>query len=212
MSMTKILDCPFIDQRQKYPTGCESVSAVMFLRSLGFDVTPEEFIDCCLPRAGEPYEKDGILYGANPQYFYLGDPYTDDGWGCFAPAVCNGVRKYLKIHSSADYDVCELYGRTLGELCRDYIDHGIPVIVFATMGMAPPRPYMTWIIPETGETYTWKTPMHCLLLVGRGEGTYIFNDPLVGKNTAYPAEKAAFAHKNMGMQAAVIVKRLNNCK
>lgn len=204
--MAKILDCPFIDQRQKYPTGCESVSAVMLLQSLGFDAAPEEFIDRCLPKAPEPWEKDGVLYGADPQHFYLGDPYTDDGWGCFAPAVCAGLRRYLEIHKCGDCDVREIYGRTLDELCREYIDCGVPVIVFATMEMAPPRPSRTWILPETGESYTWKTPMHCLLLVGYDGENFIFNDPLVGKNTAYPAKKAAFAHENMGMQAAVVVK------
>ncbi len=201
----RILDCPFIDQREKYPTGCESVSAVMLLRHFGFDVTPEEFIDRCLPKAPVPVCENGVWYAANPQHFYLGDPYTDDGWGCFAPAVCAGLRKYLG--NSADCDVCEVYGRNLTELCSDYIDRGIPVIVFATMGMAEPKEYRTWTIPETGETYTWKTPMHCLLLVGCTENTFVFNDPLVGKQTSYPADKASFAHEHMGMQAVVMLPR-----
>ncbi len=206
----KLLDCPFIDQRERYPTGCESVSAVMLLRYFGFDVTPEEFIAHCLPKAPEPVERDGIWYAADPQHFYLGDPYTQDGWGCFAPAVCAGLRTYLR--NCDAYEVREVYGRTLSDLCREYIDRDVPVIVFATMGMDPPREARTWTIPETGKTYTWKTPMHCLLLAGYGDGTFVFNDPLVGKNTVYPADKAAFAHEKMGMQAAVLVKRLNNCK
>ena len=198
-----ILDCPFIDQREKYPTGCESVSAVMLLRHFGFAVTPEEFIDRCLPKAPVPVCRDGQWYAADPQHFYLGDPYTDDGWGCFAPAVCAGLRTYLG--DAKAYEVREVYGKPLSVLCREYIDRGIPVIVFATMGMAPPRDYRTWTIPETGATYTWKTPMHCLLLVGYDGTSYLFNDPLVGKQTAYPAEQAEFAHGHMGMQAAVMV-------
>ena len=206
----KILDCPFIDQREKYPTGCESVSAVMLLRHFGFDVTPEEFIDCCLPKAPEPVCENGVWTAADPRNFYLGDPYTEDGWGCFAPAVCMGLRKYLG--DTDVYEVREVYGKTLADLCREYIDREIPVIVFATMGMAPPKEHRTWTIPETGETYTWKTPMHCLMLVGYDAESFVCNDPLVGKNTVYPADAASFAHENMGMQAAVLVKRLNNCK
>ncbi|MBQ4592038.1 MAG: C39 family peptidase [Clostridia bacterium] len=200
----KIIDCPFIDQREKYPTGCESVSAVMLLRHFGFDVTPEEFIGRCLPKAPEPVCENGVWYAADPQHFYLGDPCTDDGWGCFAPAVCKGLRTYLG--DTDTYEVREVYGMTLADLCREYVFRDVPVIVFATMGMAQPREYRTWTIPETGETYTWKTPMHCLLLVGYGEGTFVFNDPLVGKNTVYPADAALFAHEHMGMQAAVLVK------
>ena len=199
----RILDCPFIDQREKYPTGCESVSAVMLLRHFGFDVTPEEFIDNCLPKAPAPVCENGVWYAADPQHFYLGNPYTDDGWGCFAPAVCAGLRTWLG--DSTDYDVREVYGQTLSDLCREYVEHGIPVIVFATMGMAEPRESRTWTIPETGESCTWKTPMHCLLLVGCTEDTFVFNDPLAEKQTAYPADKAAFAHAQMGMQAAVMV-------
>ena len=206
----KIIDCPFIDQREKYPTGCESVSAVMLLRHFGFDVTPEEFIDRCLPKAPEPVCENGVWYAADPQYFYLGNPYTDDGWGCFAPAVCTGLRTYLG--DSEEFEVREVYGKTLNGLCREYIDRDIPVIVFATMGMAAPREYRTWKIPGTERTCTWKTPMHCLLLVGYDGDSFVFNDPLSGKNTVYPADTASAAHEGMGMQAAVLVKRLNNCK
>ncbi len=206
----KIIDCPFIDQREKYPTGCESVSAVMLLRHFGFDVTPEEFIDNCLPKAPEPMCENGVWYAADPQHFYLGNPYTDDGWGCFAPAVCAGLREYLG--DSEEFEVREVYGSTLADLCREYIGRDIPVIVFATMGMVAPREYRTWKIPGTEKTYTWKTPMHCLLLVGYDGESFVFNDPLVGKNTVYPAETASAVHEGMGMQAAVLLKRLNNCK
>lgn len=38
-----VIDAPFIDQRDKYPTGCESVTAVMALQYAGVDITVEEF-------------------------------------------------------------------------------------------------------------------------------------------------------------------------
>ena len=40
--MTKI-KVPYIDQSGRYPTGCESVTAVMLLRYLGCDITVDEF-------------------------------------------------------------------------------------------------------------------------------------------------------------------------
>ena len=48
---TRILDCPWLDQREQWPTGCESVSAALCLQYAGLDVTPDYFIDNCLPRA-----------------------------------------------------------------------------------------------------------------------------------------------------------------
>ena len=35
------VDAPFIDQRDKYPTGCESVTAVMALQYAGVEITVE---------------------------------------------------------------------------------------------------------------------------------------------------------------------------
>ena len=40
----KIIKAPYINQGDKFPTGCESVSAVMLLQYLGYSITVEEFI------------------------------------------------------------------------------------------------------------------------------------------------------------------------
>ena len=40
-----IIEAPYIDQSLRWPTGCESVSAVMLLRYLGYDITVDEFIE-----------------------------------------------------------------------------------------------------------------------------------------------------------------------
>lgn len=36
------IEVPYIDQSVKYPTGCESVSAVMLLKYLGYEITVDE--------------------------------------------------------------------------------------------------------------------------------------------------------------------------
>ena len=75
MMFTKALDAPFIDQREKYPTGCESVTAVMALQYAGVDVTVEEFIDGYLPqgeaphqgsRRGQPFREGTVRGGLAP--------------------------------------------------------------------------------------------------------------------------------------------------
>ena len=38
-----IIQAPYIDQSVRYPTGCESVSAVMLLQYLGIDITVDGF-------------------------------------------------------------------------------------------------------------------------------------------------------------------------
>ena len=53
-----ILDVPFIDQRIKYPTGCECVSAVMALQGLGYDISVDDFIDSCMVRGELPEDTE----------------------------------------------------------------------------------------------------------------------------------------------------------
>lgn len=65
--MTKI-KVPYIDQSGRYPTGCESVTAVMLLRYLGCDITVDGFIRNCLRCRAMEQREDG-LYGPDPNDF-----------------------------------------------------------------------------------------------------------------------------------------------
>ena len=67
----KIIEVPYIDQTEKYPTGCESISAVMLLRYLGYPISPEEFIDRYLSKRDLTFRK-GRLYGPHPMMHLLG--------------------------------------------------------------------------------------------------------------------------------------------
>jgi len=90
-----IIDAPFIDQREKYPTGCESVTAVMALNHLGLDIKPDEFINDYLEKGGRPHEKEGITVGANPRKAFVGNPYSPDDYGCYAPVIKKAMEKVL---------------------------------------------------------------------------------------------------------------------
>ena len=48
--MRNVIDVPYLDQSVRYPTGCESVSAVMLLRYLGYEMSVDEFIEQYLDR------------------------------------------------------------------------------------------------------------------------------------------------------------------
>ena len=54
----RVLHVPYIDQSVRYPTGCESVSAVMLLRFLGMEITVDEFIGRYLEKKAMT-ERDG---------------------------------------------------------------------------------------------------------------------------------------------------------
>lgn len=203
-----ILDVPFIDQREKYPTGCESVSAVMALQYAGVDVTPEEFIDGYLPRGTAPYpDGDGGYISCDPRQAFPGDPYTQEGWGCYAPVILSAAEDILRERDAASLSIEDLSGSTLGELYRDYVRGGVPVLVWDTIGMEPPQEDALLTIEGTGEAFRWIYPMHCMVLVGADEASYYFNDPMAGKAVPFSREASELAYEGLGRQALAFVPR-----
>lgn len=199
IDMYKIDNVPFISQLVNYPTGCESVSAVMVLNYLGVDISADEFIDKYLPTGEAPYtDDDGAERGCDPWKFFPGDPRTDDGWGCFAPVISNAVNSI-----GADVKAIELYDKTIERLCTEYIENDIPVIFWATLNMETPYVYSTWIADD-GKEITWTCPMHCLVLIGFDEDYYYFNDPTAGADVFYDKNSVETAYEGQGCQAVVV--------
>lgn len=200
-----IIDAPYIYQAEDYPTGCESVSAVMALQYLGERITPEYFIDELLPKGAAPHENEnGSLVGADPNEVFLGNPYSQEGWGCYAPVIMKALKKG---GFTEKYKVEQPEEKTLQGLCDTYIQKNIPVIVWATINMETPRQSKTWTVEESGKSVTWQSPMHCLLLVGSDSRYYYFNDPMEHKAIAYPKGSAEAAYNALGRQAIVIGKK-----
>lgn len=199
----KLLDVPFIDQRAKYPTGCESVAAVMAMQYFGISVTPEQFIDRYLDKGVTPYrDANGELFGDDPRKVFLGNPYSaTKGWGCWAPVIVEAMRQGV---DGDKFSVRAVYGQSLDTLCKSYIDRDIPVLIWATQNMRPAENGKTWFINGTTETFTWIRPMHCLLLVGYDADGYYFNDSLQGKNFRYTKAEVHTAYRALQMQAVVL--------
>ncbi|MCI8631864.1 MAG: hypothetical protein HFE64_00035 [Lachnospiraceae bacterium] len=193
-----IQNVPFISQLIKYPTGCESVSAVMALQYLGLAITPEQFMDELLPRGAAPVlGEDGLYHGCDPWEAFPGSPYTNEGWGCFAPVILKAVEKLEGYQASA------YYGLSIEELCRRFIDQDVPVVFWGTIDMKEPYHLRDWYT-ETGKKIEWINPMHCLLLIGYDEEGYIFNDPTGGEQAYYKKESVERAYQAQKSQAVVI--------
>lgn len=198
------LDVPYINQRAKYPTGCESVSAVMVMRYWGMNISPEYFIDNLLAKGSVPVrDSTGTYFGDDPRKVFLGNPYSELGWGCYAPVIVNAINKYID-HDK--FEVNAVYGLSPDTLCKRYIDNGIPVLFWATADMEPAENGKTWYINGTSETFTWKRPMHCLVLVGYNDSGYFFNDPLQSKNFYYSKSSVTAAYNALGRQAVILQK------
>ncbi len=208
---SRIIDAPYIDQSGAYPTGCESVSAVMLLRFLGMRITVDEFIGQYLDQQ-EFQTRDGELYGPDPWNAFCGSPYDEDAFGCYAPVIVRALNRALQeraeeISSGVRYEAIDETGTELSELCRNYIDHGMPVVCWACIHMREPVVGPGWRLLESGESFTWISNEHCMLLVGYDETGYWFNDPYDHNGVIhYPKETVENRHRAQHKQAAGLRK------
>ncbi len=108
----------------------------------------------------------------------------------FFPVIVRALNRALEEYAPAQYQAASLTGLPLREL-ETYIDRGIPVAVWATIGMVEVPFYYEWISPEDGKTYRYPAREHCLVLVGYDDDRYYFNDP-------YNSNGLVSYHKNHG--------------
>ncbi len=199
-----LLDVPFIDQRGRFPTGCEGVTATMALQYAGVDVTPEEVLEA-IPRGAAPHpDGAGGYIGCDPREAFPGNPYSEEGWGCYAPVVEKAAEDILRERDETSLSIINLTDTPLPELCQRCLRQGVPVLVWATIDMETPVPGIVFTIEGTGEEFQWIYPLHCLLLVGEDESSYYFNDPMAGKAVAYGKWETEQAYEALGRQALAI--------
>ena len=200
--MHKRIEVPYLDQSGAYPTGCESVSAVMLLQYLGYDISVDTFIEQYLEK--EDFEElEGVWYGPDPRTHFCGSPYDEDSFGCYAPVICKALEKIL----GDAYEVSDRTGTEIDILIREYIDREMPVVFWACINMREPITGPQWKLKETGETFTWISNEHCMLLVGYDEEGYYFNDPYDNNGVIrYPKDVVKDRYKAQHMQAVGVKK------
>ena len=194
----KIIELDFISQAD-YPTGCESVTACMALRYMGYDISVDTFIDEYLEKH-EISVRNGITYGEDPYKYFIGNPRSRGGYGCFSPVIENTL---IKIAGSDA--VHNLGGRSIDSIIENYVSNGIPVIMWATIDMGEMSPGNSWYISRINQIYTWLGGEHCLLLAGFDEDNYYFYDPQEGL-VAYGKDVVKKRYMEMGGQALALVK------
>ena len=161
------VDVPDVLQNPELPTGCESVALTIVLNAMGYPLEKTEIARNYLER------------GDNFAISYVGDPFSQNGAGCFPPAIVQTADKYLK-EQEDERRGHNLTGRTLDDLCQ-YIDNGIPVLVWTSMYMMEPQ-FTGAVVTYHGQKYEWYRSEHCVVLYGYDEtkNTYLISDPLVG--------------------------------
>lgn len=197
----KLIEVEGLCQFPELPTGCEGTAAAMVLRYYGEDVTPVAFAADWLSCDDAFYAEDRRQYGPDPREVFAGDPASESGFGCFAPAIVSAVNENSALCRARD-----LSGKSLEDLCRDHIDKGEPLLIWATVDMKEPYHGMTWYL-EDGSRVSWPVGEHCLVLAGYGEASYFLMDPQSGELVYYPKELVETRYDELDRQAVLITKQ-----
>ena len=205
MNPQKLIDVPQISQKGEFPTGCESVSAVMVLHFYDCGISVREFIDKYLV-------KKSIADHPDPNSAFVGSPYDPHSYGCFAPCIAKAMNKVLR---GARAEV--IRGKNLKTLSEEYTKNGVPVLIWATIGMRKTKPTTTWTVGyidenaryKKGDKFTWPGNEHCVVLIGFNEKDYFVNDPwqtLENVRGAYAKNLLEERFREQGSQAVIVRK------
>lgn len=210
--MKKKLTVPLIDQTDRWPTGCESVSAVMVLRYLGIEMSVDDFIQSFLPKRPMHLTKSAELVGdvcigtgPDPDEYFAGDPYSEAAFGCYPGVIIKALDAVFK-NFSAPYRAVNGTGKDHEVYCRS-IDRGLPVIYWATLCFEPAVYGPKWQIAGTSRVLTWQSREHCLVLTGYDDEQLLYNlnDPWHHRGKiAIPQVLCEKRHQEQGGRAVLI--------
>ena len=186
-------------QYPDFPTGCEVTAAVMALNYYDDPISVADFIDNYLPTDFTFYRKGLILYGPDPNEVFVGNPRSENSYGCFSPVIKQALDKHL----TDNLQVIDTTGYSLNSLCDEYIDNKIPVILWASTDMKPFSKGQSWRFSD-GTRFTWSSGEHCLLLVGYSKTDLYFCDPHYSHIVTYPREIVSLRYQELGCQSLVI--------
>ena len=189
--------------QEDIPTGCEAVSAVMVLNYYGVDISAEEFISNYLPM--EDFYKIGdCVYGPSPEEKFAGDPFKKSSLGCYPPVIVKAIENMRE--EGADMEAFELRGESLENICKEYIENEVPVLLWVTMDMCAVKDGYKYLL-EDGTEYIWAAGEHCMVLCGFDEEYYYLKDPLKGGRTVkYEKKLVEKRYGEMGKRGVIILE------
>ncbi len=167
-----LIEVPLANQHPDYPTGCESIALYMLLKYYETEVTPAQIVDS-LPKGSLPYEKNGKLYGANPEREFVGDPRDPHSYGVYNQPIRDTANLFRSGAVTKN-------GATIDEI-KALLDSGVPVMLwYTTQDSVGVRPGSQWLDEQTGETITWMKYEHAVVACGYKKNDLIINDPNTG--------------------------------
>ncbi|CDM70212.1 Hypothetical protein CM240_3095 [Clostridium bornimense] len=190
----KIKNVPILNQLPEMPTGCELTSAAMLLNWYGVDVDKND-LGYEIEKAPIPSYVNGTLQGMNPNEYFIGDPFSDSGFGVYHKPIKDLIDTYT---SGKGKDITDCSFETLIEI----VSKGTPIITWVTIDMKEATLNSSWY--SKNGIIEWIVPEHAVVLIGFNENEVIINDPYTG--TEYNINKSTFIDRwnSLGNQAVTI--------
>lgn len=186
------LSVPEYSQHPDYPTGCESIALYILLQYYHTEVTPDAIIEA-LPKGPLPYTVGDVMYGANPEKEFVGDPRTNYSYGVFNGPIAQTAELFRSgALTQRDVPLEDIF---------PILDTGNPVAAWYTT--TPDRDIFyrrSWYDCETGELIRWPGGEHAVVICGYdfGAGTLTYRDPNTGGSNTLPIEKFRTIYDELG--------------
>lgn len=184
-----------IYQNPELPTGCEITSLATVLNYLGYKVDKEYLAEKYLPMLDD--------FDGSFENYFIGSPWDENSWGCFAPAIVKAANKYLT-ETGSSKKAYNISGSNTDQLFAE-VQNGNPVIVWITTDLDRKTTYL-YIDLNNGRTFKWPEYEHCVVLTGYDKSsasTVTLSDPLEGI-VERPYSKFFARYKELSRRAVVI--------
>ncbi|MBO4877741.1 MAG: C39 family peptidase [Ruminococcus sp.] len=195
LAQRNVLSFKSVMQKPSLPTGCEVTALTQTLNYFGFEIDNVTLSDYFLPQ-----DWDGWF---TMNDYYLGDPHSENGFGCNVPVLMRAATDYFD-YLGSDWYPADLSGTPFMELLYQ-IDQGRPVIVWGTMDLVESEAVYQFDL-GCGDEFWFNDFHHCMTVYGYDldEEVVYTADPLAG-NICYPIDRFETVYGNMGSQAIVLV-------
>ncbi|SDL92252.1 C39 family peptidase [Sediminibacillus halophilus] len=195
-SGVRIKGIPVFDQYPELPTGCESTALAMLLNWGGVDISKFEIVER-LPKGSKVREIDGQAVGANPDFQFVGDPYSEEGsFGVFEGPILHTIDQIMPGRA------VDLTGKSF-QTILDVIQTGKPVMAWTTINQQKTYHSISWV-DEEGEQIDWYRYEHAVVIVGFDEDHVIVNDPYTGQEEVYDRELFKENWRSMGRRSVTL--------
>ena len=184
------MDCVY--QQPEFPTGCEITASYMILKYYHFPISKVRF-------GNKYFEVDKKK--TDFRYSFVGDPYSEYGLGCYAPAVVLALNRYFTICES-DLIAFNYTGYSFETLLNE-VANGYPVVIWGTQYMK--EPFYGSVFKLGDDTVRWISQEHCMVLIGYNleKKTAFVNDPLAGP-VEYDLDTVKKRYIQLGSQAVIV--------